>query len=58
MTKDEQARLMTWRSKILQHASGEQRTVAQTCRYFGIARNRATTIRFIDDVCRRGADVA
>ena len=38
MTKAEQARLMPWRSKILQHASGEQRTVAQTCRYFGISR--------------------
>jgi transposase InsO family protein len=38
MTKVEQARLMTWRSKILQHASAEPRTVSQTCRYFGISR--------------------
>ena len=38
MTKVEQARLVTWRSKILQHASRERRTVAQTCRYFGISR--------------------
>ena len=38
MTKAEQARLVTWRSRILQHASGENRAVAQTCRYFGISR--------------------
>jgi hypothetical protein len=38
MTKAEQVRLVTWRSKILQHASGENRTVAQTCRFFGISR--------------------
>ena len=38
MTKAEQVRLVTWRSKILQHAAGENRTVAQTCRHFGISR--------------------
>jgi hypothetical protein len=38
MTKTEQARLVTWRAKILQHASGEPRTVARTCRHFGISR--------------------
>jgi hypothetical protein len=38
MTKAEQVRLVTWRSKILQHASGENRTVSQTCRFFGISR--------------------
>jgi transposase InsO family protein len=38
MTKAEQARLVTWRSKILRHASGEHSTVARTCRYFGISR--------------------
>jgi transposase len=38
MTKTEQVRLVGWRSKILQHASGENRTVSQTCRFFGISR--------------------
>ena len=38
MTKAEHIRLVTWRSKILQHAAAENRTVAQTCRYFGISR--------------------
>src|SRR5262245_60131976 len=38
MTKAEQVRLVTWRSKILQHAAGENGTVAQTCRHFGISR--------------------
>lgn len=38
MTKAEQARLVSWRSKILQHASGEPRRVAHTCRHFGISR--------------------
>jgi hypothetical protein len=38
MTKAEHIRLVTWRSKILQHAAAEHRTVSQTCRYFGIAR--------------------
>ena len=38
MTKAEQVRLVAWRSKILQHASGENRTVSQTCRFFGISR--------------------
>jgi transposase len=38
MTKTEQVRLVAWRSKILQHASGENRTVCQTCRFFGISR--------------------
>jgi transposase InsO family protein len=38
MTKAEHLRLVTWRSKILQHAAAESRTVAQTCRYFGISR--------------------
>jgi hypothetical protein len=38
MTKAEHLRLVTWRSRILQHAAAESRTVAQTCRYFGISR--------------------
>jgi transposase len=38
MTKAEQVRLVAWRSKILQHAAGENRTVSQTCRFFGISR--------------------
>jgi transposase-like protein len=29
---------VTWRSEILQHAAAKSRTVAQTCRYFGISR--------------------
>ena len=42
MTKAEQARLVSWRSKILQRASGEQRTVAHTCRY-SASRERPNT---------------
>jgi transposase InsO family protein len=38
MTKTEHVRLVTWRFKILQHAEAESRSVAQTCRYFGISR--------------------
>ncbi|MDH3532488.1 MAG: helix-turn-helix domain-containing protein [Gammaproteobacteria bacterium] len=38
MTKAEQARLVAWRLRILQHAESEPRCVAQTCRYFGISR--------------------
>ena len=38
MTKGEQVRLVTWRSKILQHAAGTNRSVAHTCRCFGISR--------------------
>ena len=37
MTKTEHIRLVAWRLKFLQHAS-EDRSVAQTCRYFGISR--------------------
>jgi transposase-like protein len=38
MTKAEHLRLVSWRSKILQHAAAESRSVAQTCRHFGISR--------------------
>jgi len=38
MTKAEQVPLVAWRLKILQHASGENHTVTQTCRFFGISR--------------------
>ena len=38
MTKAEQVRLVFWRSKILQHAAGENRTVSQTCRFVGSSR--------------------
>jgi len=38
MTKAEQVGLVTWRSKFLQYASAENRTVSQTCRFFGISR--------------------
>jgi transposase-like protein len=38
MTKVEHLRLVTWRLKILRHATDENRTVAHTCRCFGISR--------------------
>ncbi len=38
MTKHEQARLMNWRLKVLQHASEVTRNVARACRHFGISR--------------------
>jgi transposase-like protein len=38
MTKAEQARLVSWRLKILQRAGEGPRRVAQTCRHFGISR--------------------
>jgi transposase InsO family protein len=38
MNKAEQARLLAWRLRILQHASEGERRVAQTCRHFGISR--------------------
>jgi DNA-binding CsgD family transcriptional regulator len=37
MTKTEQTRLTNWRSKVLQRAA-DGRTVARTCRHFGISR--------------------
>jgi transposase InsO family protein len=39
MTKAEQARLVNWRSKLLQHAKEVTGNVAQTCRHFGLSRN-------------------
>jgi transposase InsO family protein len=38
MTKAEQARQVTWRLRILQHAGNGERQVARTCRHFGISR--------------------
>ena len=38
MTKSEQARLVAWRSRLLATARDETRTVARTCRHFGISR--------------------
>jgi transposase len=38
MTKAEQARLVNWRSKVLQHAKEVTGNVAQTCRHFGLSR--------------------
>src|SRR5262245_27841543 len=38
MTKSEQARITTWRLKILRWSQEEPRQVARTCRYFGISR--------------------
>lgn len=37
MTKSEQARLMAWRLRVLQHATNDQ-NVARVCRRFGISR--------------------
>ena len=37
MTKTEQVRITTWRSKVLQHAAATS-NVARTCRRFGISR--------------------
>jgi len=38
MTKSEQARLVAWRSRLQATARDETRTVARTCRHFGISR--------------------
>lgn len=38
MTKHEQVRLVSWRLKVLQHASDVTQNVARTCRHFGISR--------------------
>ena len=38
MTKSEQARLVAWRGKLLARARPEARSVARTCRHFGISR--------------------
>jgi transposase len=38
MTKAEQARLIAWRLRVLQHASDAPRQIAKTCRHFGISR--------------------
>jgi len=38
MTKAEQARLWTWRFNVLQRAGETSRSVARTCRHFGISR--------------------
>lgn len=38
MTKAEQARLVAWRHRILKFAADGDRSVAQSCRHFGISR--------------------
>ena len=38
MTKTEQARLSSWRLKVVQQATTGSRNVARTCRHFGISR--------------------
>ena len=38
MTNSERTRLMTWRHKIMLRAAAAPRSVAQTCRHFGISR--------------------
>src|SRR5262249_55099527 len=38
MTKETQTRLVTWRLKVLRHASDVTHNVARTCRHFGITR--------------------
>lgn len=38
MTKAEQTRLVSWRLKVLRHASEVTHNVARTCRHFGLSR--------------------
>ena len=38
MTKSERLRAVTWRHRMLQRAAAAPRSVAQTCRHFGISR--------------------
>ena len=38
MTKTEQIRLSSWRLKVMQRATSSARSVARTCRHFGISR--------------------
>ncbi len=38
MTKGEQARVSSWRFKVLQRAAASSRNVARTCRHVGISR--------------------
>ena len=38
MTKADQVRLITWRFNVLQQAAAHPRSVARTCRHFGISR--------------------
>ena len=38
MTKTENNRLLAWRLKLIREASLEPRSVAQTCRHFGLSR--------------------
>jgi transposase InsO family protein len=38
VTKNEQNRLVAWRLKILRQANDLPRSVAQTCRHFGLSR--------------------
>ena len=38
MTKTEQMRLTAWRLRLLRHAADGTRSVAQTCRHFGVSR--------------------
>jgi len=44
MTKAEQARITAWRLRILQHADGEPRQVARTCRTFQIIANSSKSL--------------
>jgi hypothetical protein len=44
MTKAEQLRQVTFRSKFLEHAK-QLGNVSATCRYFGISRERSTSGR-------------
>lgn len=38
MTKTEQNRVLAWRLRVLREASMAPRSVAQTCRHFGLSR--------------------
>lgn len=44
MTKTEQMRLKAWRYRVLRQAEAVPRTVAQTCRHFGVSTARAFSI--------------
>ena len=41
MTKTEQARLSSWRLKVLERAAASSRSVARTCRRFGSSAPRS-----------------
>ena len=55
MTNTERRRLVAWRFKVLQQATGMPRNVARTCRHFGISRKTYYKWkRRFDDHCEAG----